>query len=102
MTPLKFITGLKGVLLHKGKKFPAVPLAYSDEMSETYESMQLIFEKIRYNEFKWNFCSDLKVIALVTGMQAGFTKFMCCLCEFDTRSPQEHYNRKVWPPKPSK
>lgn len=61
--------------------------------------MKMIFDNVNYARYMWDFCSDLKVIALVTGMQTGHTKFMCCLCEFDTRS-KEHYVRKIWPPKP--
>lgn len=91
--------GLKAVLLHKQKKFPAVPIAYSTEMNESYENMKIILDKVKYNEFQWRFCSDLKVVALVSGMQTGNTKFSCFLCEWDSRLPEHHYNRKVWPPR---
>lgn len=98
----KQFIGLKAVLIHKQKQFPAVPIAYSQEIDESYKSMERIFEKIQYNEHQWDVRSDLKVVALVTGMQTGNTKFSCCLCEFDTRSTEEHYIRRVWNPKPSK
>jgi hypothetical protein len=37
--------------------------------------MKLILEKIQYDKYAWNICGDLKVIALVLGLQLGCTKF---------------------------
>ena len=76
---------LKAVLLHNGNKFPSVPLAHAANMKETYESMKLLLQKIKYEEHKWNICCDLKVVALLPGMQLGYTKFCCFLCEWDNR-----------------
>ena len=55
---------LKVVLLHNGNKFPSVPLAHAANMKEIYESMKLLLEKIKYDEFKWKLCGDLKVVAV--------------------------------------
>jgi len=55
---------LKVVLLHNENRFPSVPLAYAANMKESYESMKLLLGKIKYDEFKWKFCGDLKVVAL--------------------------------------
>ena len=44
-------------------------------MKENYESVKLLFGKIKYDEFKWKLCGDLKVVALLLGMQLGYTKF---------------------------
>ena len=33
-------------------------------MKEIYESMKLLLEKIKYDEFKWKLCGDLKVVAV--------------------------------------
>jgi hypothetical protein len=52
------------VLLHNGSRFPSVPLAYAANMKEIYESMKLLVGKIKYDEFKWKLCGDLKVVAL--------------------------------------
>jgi len=71
---------LKVVLLHNGNRFPSVRLAHAANMKESYESMKLLFGKIKYDEFKWKFCGDLKVVALLLGMQLGYTKY-CFLCE---------------------
>ena len=66
---------LKLVLLHNGNKFPSVPKAHGANMKESYESMKLLLEKIKYDEFKWKLCGDLKVVALLLGMQLGQTNF---------------------------
>jgi len=78
---------LKLVLLHNGNRFPSVPLAHAANMKEiklSYESMKLLLEKIKYDEFKWKLCGDLKVVALLLRMQFGYTKYCCFLCEWDS------------------
>ena len=75
---------LKVVLLHNGNKFPSVPLAHAANMKESYESMKLMLGKIKYEEFKWKLCGDLKVVGLLLGMQLGYTKYCCLLCEWDS------------------
>ena len=64
---------LKVVLLHNGNRFPSIPLAYAANMRESYESMELLSGKIKYDEFKWKLCGDLKVVALLLGIQLGYT-----------------------------
>ena len=44
---------LKVVLLHKGNRYPSVPLAHAANMKEIYESTELLLGKIQYDEFKW-------------------------------------------------
>lgn len=90
-------TSLKSVLLHNGNLLPSIPVAYSTQLKETYDSMRNILEKIKYNEYKWKICGDLKVVAILTGLQTGYTKFCCFLCEWNSRDKAAHYVRKVWP-----
>ena len=71
----------KVVLLYNGNKFPSFPLAHAANMKEIYESMKLLLGKIKYDEFKWKLCGDLKVVALLLGIQLGYTKYCCFLCE---------------------
>ena len=61
----------KVVLLHNGNKFPSVPLAHAANMKVSYESMKLLLGKIKYDEFQWKVCGDLKAVALLLGMQLG-------------------------------
>ena len=56
-----------------------IPLAYAANMKESYENMKLLLGKIKYDEFEWTFCCDLKVVALLLGMQLGYTKYCCFL-----------------------
>jgi hypothetical protein len=52
---------LKVVLLHNGKRFPSIPLAHAANMKENYENVELLLGKIKYEEFKWKVCGDLKL-----------------------------------------
>jgi len=74
---------VKLVLLHNENRFPSVPLAQAASMKESYESMKLLLGKTKYDEFKWKLCGDLKVVALLLGMQIGYTK-CCCSCASET------------------
>jgi len=92
---------LKVVLLHNRNKFHSVPLAHTANMQESYESMKLLFGKFNYDEFKWKFCGDLKVVALLLGMQLGYTKYCCFLCQWDSRNKKNHCVNKLWPKRTS-
>ena len=63
------------ILLHNGHKFPSVPLAHAANMKESYEIMKLLLGKIKYDEFKWKLCVDLKDVAMLLGMKLGYTKY---------------------------
>ena len=89
------------VLLHNGNKFPSVTLAHAANMKESYESTMLLLGKIKYDEFKWKLCGDLKVVALLLGMQIRYTKYCCFLCEWDSRDKKNHYVNKPWPKRTS-
>jgi len=52
--------------------------------------------KIKYEEFKWKLCGDVKVVALLIGMQLGYTKYCCLLCEWDSRDKKNHNVNKLW------
>ncbi|UYV81646.1 hypothetical protein LAZ67_20001789 [Cordylochernes scorpioides] len=70
---------MKAVLLHNGNKFPSVPIAHASNMKETYENRKLLLKKIEYERYGWKICSDLKFVALLRGLQLGYTKFCCFL-----------------------
>ncbi|GBP18527.1 hypothetical protein EVAR_12988_1 [Eumeta japonica] len=88
---------LKAVLLHNGNKYPSVPVAHATEIKESYENMKSLLEHIKYNQYSWKICGDLKVIAILLGLQLGYTKFSCFLCEWDSRDKKNHYVKKEWP-----
>ena len=62
---------LKLVLLDNGNGFPSVPLAHAANMKEFYEIMKLLLGKIKYDEFKWKLCGDLKDVALLLECNSG-------------------------------
>lgn len=87
---------LKALLLDKDNKKPAVPIAYSTETKETYEKMQEILQFVDYEQHKWRICCDLKVVAMLCGMQGGYTKNMCFLCNWNTRYKGNQYQTHTW------
>ena len=69
---------LKAVLLHNGNKFPAtIPLAHARHMKVTYENLQVLLQKIHYEEHQLNMCDGLKVMEMLTELQSGYTQ-LCC------------------------
>ncbi|GBM64754.1 hypothetical protein AVEN_263281-1 [Araneus ventricosus] len=44
-----------------------------------------MLSSIEYSKHSWHICADLKVIAVLVGLQAGYTKFCCFLCQWDSR-----------------
>ena len=87
---------LEGALLHNRNKYPSIPIAHTVHLKESYDNMELLLEVIKYSEYQWSLCGDLKVIGLLMGMQAGFTKYCCFLCLWDSRAVSQHYKQKDW------
>jgi len=56
---------------------------------------------INYDKFRWQICGGLKVIALLFGLQQGFTKYCFLICEWDSRARFLHYSRRDWPSRKS-
>ncbi|GBN97066.1 hypothetical protein AVEN_79054-1 [Araneus ventricosus] len=66
-------------------------------MKQTNETLKNMLFSIEYSKNSWHICADLKVIAVLIGLQAGYTKFCCFLCQWDSRDRKKHYIKKVWP-----
>lgn len=90
---------LKAVLLHNGNQKPSIPIAHAVNMKESYETMTKLFININYENHNWKICCDLKVVAILSGLQGGFTKHCCFLCLWDSRARHKHYVQKDWPPR---
>lgn len=88
---------LKAVLLHNGNEKPSIPIAHAVNMKESYETMKKLLNCIKYEENNWVVCCDLKVVAILCGLQGGYTKHCCFLCLWDSRAKECHYIRKEWP-----
>ncbi|MEL7308306.1 MAG: hypothetical protein AAGK05_10875 [Pseudomonadota bacterium] len=87
---------IKAALIHIGNLLPTVPVAYSTQMKETYTNIARILKALQYDEHQWRICADLKVVAIVSGMQTGWPKFQCFICEWDSRDKRNHFVRKDW------
>jgi len=48
-------------------------------MKETYADIQGLLKKICLEEHQWNVRAELKVVALLSLLQGGYTKFCCFL-----------------------
>jgi len=59
--------------------------------------MKQLLQYIKCDTYRWNICADLKVITLLLGLQLGYTKFPCFLCEWDSRDKAHHYVERIWP-----
>jgi len=92
---------LKALLLHNGNTLPSIPVGHSVHNKESYENMKILMRAINYDKFKWQICGGLEVIALLLGLQRGFTKYCCFICEWDSRARSLHYSRKDWPARKS-
>ena len=88
---------LKAVLLYNGNTVASLPIAHSVTLKETYETLKTLLTSVKYDDHKWLICGDLKVIAIMLGLQSGYSKFSCFLCLLDSRAYSEHYVRKEWP-----
>jgi len=64
-------------------------------MKEGYESMKLLLGMIKYDVLKWKLCGDLKTVALLLGIQLGYTKYCYFLCEWDSRDRKNRYVNKL-------
>jgi hypothetical protein len=89
------------VLLHNGNTLPSVPVGHGSNMKETYENMKFLQEKIEYSKHSWKICVDFKIIALLLGLQLGYTNHCCFICEWDSRDRKIHYIKKEWPKRKS-
>jgi hypothetical protein len=88
---------LKSVLLHNRNVLPSISVAHAFGITESGDSMKQLLQYIKYDTCKWNFCVDLKVIALLLGLQLRYTKFPCFLCEWDSRDRAHHCVERIWP-----
>jgi hypothetical protein len=91
------VNGLKVVLLHISNVQPSIPVAHASNMKESHDSMKTLLMRIKYEEHNWVICDDLKVVALLLGMQLGFTKYSWFICLWHSRACDQHYRTTVWP-----
>jgi hypothetical protein len=92
-----FMHSLKAVLLHTDNVLPSFHVACAVQKQETYKNTKEILSCMNYKTYHWHICGDLKAIAILIGLQKGYTKFCYFLCEWDIRAKSVHYSKKNWP-----
>ncbi|KAF2354770.1 hypothetical protein FHG87_014471 [Trinorchestia longiramus] len=72
---------LKAVLLHIGNKYLSIPISYSVRLKESYDNLELFLEAVKYNQYLWNLCRELKGIGLLMAMDKNGAAFqhLCTL-----------------------
>jgi len=83
-------SSLKAALLHDGNKLSSIPVAHAAGTKETYAAMNNILVEVDYKKYQWEVCGDFKVIAVLLELQAGYTKYFCFQCEWDSRARGTH------------
>ena len=80
------------MLLHNGNRLPSIPVVHAVQVKETYDNLRQLLNITGYkNKYSWHFSGDLKVVALLMGLQQGYTKYMFLLCERDSLTRELHY-----------
>ena len=98
---------LKAVFLHNGNTLPSIPVGHSVHNKESHENMKILMEVINHDKLKWQICGDLKVIALLLGLQqdaqniaASFVNGTAELSLFITQEriglPENLWNQESW------
>jgi hypothetical protein len=53
---------LKAVLLHNSNVLAFIPLEHSTNLSESYETLKLVLEKIKYHDHEWKIAVILRTL----------------------------------------
>ncbi|KAK1793082.1 hypothetical protein P4O66_011490, partial [Electrophorus voltai] len=51
-------------------------VGHAVDMKETYGNMKQLLDCLEYSKYGWHICSDLKIVALLMGLQLGYTNLM--------------------------
>ena len=89
------------MLLHNGNQHPSIPVGHAVHTKETYKNLKHLLNKLEYSKYGWHICGDLKVVSLLMGLQLGYTKYCCFLCEWDSRAKTFYYLKRDWPQRKS-
>ena len=77
----------------------SISIGHSTKLKEDYLSIKAVLEMLKYPDHKWIVCVDIKMVNFLLGQQAGFTKYPCFLCYWDSRDRANHWTQDVWPPR---
>ncbi|KAI6648441.1 hypothetical protein LOD99_8231 [Oopsacas minuta] len=88
---------LKCVILHNGNLYVSIPIGHSTKLKEEYENIKIVLQKLKYHEYQWLICVDLKMANFLLGQQGGYTKYPCFICLCESRARKDHWVNKVGP-----
>ena len=91
----------RSLLLRNSNKYASFPVGYSVIMKESYENLAVLLDWINYKDHNWMICGDLKIACMLLGQQAGYTKFPCFLCVWDSRARNLYWIQELWPSRDS-
>ena len=74
---------LKAGFIHNCNILPSIPVGHSVHNNKSYENMKILIESTNYEKLKCKIYGELKMIALLLGLQKVFTKYCCFICEWD-------------------
>jgi hypothetical protein len=86
---------LKTVLLHNGKNYASLPTSHSVHLKESYENLELVLTKRGYTDHDWMICGGLKVLCMLLGQQAGYTKYPYFMYKWDSRARSQHWEQNI-------
>jgi hypothetical protein len=89
----------KAVPSQNGNNCALLPFGRSVHLEENYENLELVLTKIGYTANDWMTFGDLKVLFMLAGQQAGYTKYPCFMCEWDSRTRSQPWKQKYWTPR---
>ena len=74
----------KAILIEKASLY-VVPLGYTTVTRETYTLIREVLILISYSDFCWEVCADFKIIGILMGLQGGYVRHGCFLCQWNSR-----------------
>ena len=55
------------VLLHNHNIYGCIPIGHSVTMKEEHGNIKLILERLKYGDYQWLICVDLKIVNFLLG-----------------------------------
>jgi len=84
-------------MLHNANTYAGVPVGHSVTLKESCSTVEMVLQKLCYNEHERLICVDLKMVNLLLGQQGGYVKYPCFLYLWDSRADDQHWQRKDCP-----
>jgi len=84
-------------VLHNANAYAGVPIGHSVTLKERYSTVEMVLQKLCYNEHRWLIFVDFKMVIFLLGQQGVYVKYPCFRCLWDSRADDQHWQRKDWP-----